>query len=1115
MFSVYKSNHIETLVDTLTEVIRDPPPSPFRREWISIQTQGIGTWLGLELSRQLGILANTLMPFPRALVEEIFKRVLGDRVPDTATFQRERLTWSVLSVLPELLHREEFKPLAGYLETDTTGLKHFQLSQRIAYLFDQYAVYRFDIVQKWERHPEAVDALAPDLRWQPYLWNALVERHGSVHLASAADLFLAALDKGNFDKDQLPTRISLFGISTLPPLYMHILSALSRFLPVHLFCLSPTREYWADLRSLKEIGRWEVDSTPGNEIEPHYFKSGHPLLSSMGRVGREFQSILEDTVDYDEPPGDLYIDPAGGDKVSVLTQIQSDILRLAERGSETTPAMAVPPGDASIVIHSCHGPMREVQVLHDQLLDILESDPCIDPHDVIVMAPRIDEYAPLVESVFATGEKKDVIPYSISDRSVRLEEVVVEAFLSLLSLAQSRLTLQDVLDLLTLDPVHERFGLTSEDVLSGQDWLRETGVRWGMDKAHRKAEGQPELGENTWRFGLDRLLLGYALPGNGTDLFQGTSPWDHIEGQETENLGRLMEFCQQLFSGIHQLAKEYAIPEWSALLQKLLAGLVAENTDNTYQHQSIRATLQSFAEDSGAGGFAEPVGLPVIAHLLTQMLARKPTERGFLSGGVTFCNFLPMRSIPFKVVCLLGLNDDAFPRSEPEMSFDLMQRFRRIGDRSMRNDDRYLFLEAVLSARSRLVITYTGQHIQDNGVRPPSVVVSELIDVIGEGFHICEDLPDTEPRQSLPKSAPTIVVRHPLQPFSPAYFEDAKGWLFSYSKQFHEGARALCSPKEEVPVFLAESIPMDTEQIRQVRMEDLIRFFKNPARYLLRHRLGLVFDDEVTELESREPMALAGLERHQLGEWLLDAIVGDSFPGSFYPYLRASGRLPLGRQGESTCNDLAKEIHPLAEAVNMALTQQPIPSLAVDLTVEDIRITGKIDRLQPQGRICYTYGRLQPAREIDLWITHLVLNCIARDNDPRRSKLIARGDGQPEILSLKPLGKSAGPFLCDLVNCYRQGITEPLLFFPRTSAAFARSWFKNSENPGDQAFREALKKWQPSPWHSYPAEMEDPYIHRLFGSRDPLTGENAAQRKCFEDLALLIFGPIIEAEEGE
>lgn len=1116
MFSVYKSNHIETLVDALAKVvIRDPLPSPFRREWIGIQTQGIGTWMGLELSRRLGILANTFLPFPRALVEEVFKRVLNDRVPDTAAFQRERLTWSILALLPTLLHREEFGTLDFYLRKDDTGLKRFQLAQRIAHLFDQYAVYRYDVVATWERNRDTSLNLPKDLRWQPLLWNALVAEHGPAHLASAADHFSKALQRGNFDPQKLPCRISLFGISTLPPLYMRILGALAHIVPVHLFCLSPTREYWADLRSLKEIGRLHIDPETVEEREALYYDRGHPLLTSMGRVGRDFQTILEETVDYVEPAGDLHVDPAPRSKAPLLARIQSDILNLVRRDNGTEAALAGVPDDGSIAIHSCHSPMREVQVLRDQLLEIFESDPDIDPHDVIVMAPQIDDYAPYIESVFAATQKNEAIPYSISDRSARLEAVVVEAFLAVLSLAQSRVTLQEVLDLLSLDPVHERFGLTPDETLQAQQWLRESGIRWGMDKTQRRAQGQPAFNENTWRFGLERLLLGYALPDEGKLLFNGASPYDKIEGNETETLGRTIEFCQQLFDGLRQLEQERPLSEWGPLLRKLLATLVAENAENTFQHQSVRTILQTLEEDAAAGGFHEPVSLAVIRHLLDQRLARTPSERGFLSGGVTFCNFLPMRSIPFKVVCLLGMNDGVFPRSQPKTGFDLMQRNPRRGDRSMRNDDRYLFLEALLSARARLVITYTGQSIKDNGIRPPSVVVSELIETIGEGSYSNGDQPGTKRQEPVHDPHQSLVVKHPLQPFSPRYFDGASLSLFSYSEAFLDGARALCKGKSEPGPFLAGPISLENEEVETVGLSDLIRFFQNPAAYILRHRLGILFDDDVAEPESREPMTLEGLDRHHLGEQLLGESVGGASAQRIYPLFRASGRLPLGTLGQCTYHDLLGEVAPLAEAVKNHSAGPALRPLSVDIRVAGTRITGKVDRLHGQGRLCYTFGRLYPTREIDLWITHLALNCIAPDPALMPSKLIARGPRGPEIADFRPLAENARPILADLITLYKQGLTGPLLFFPHTSAAYARKWFEVDEYRMEQAMHAALKKWRPSEWSPSPAELDDAHVRRIYGSRDPLADENQASRKMFAELALRIFGPLIEAEDKE
>lgn len=1125
---------MEHLVAALGEALQIPLPSPQMPEWIGVQTQGLGIWLGMELSRKLGIWANVYQPFPRALIERIFQTVMGAQCPDTTRFEPAVLTWSVMSLLPELLAQPEFSNLAVYMADDPTGLKRFQLARCIADVYDRYAVYRPEMVLRWEASVD--NPIEPEHRWQPILWRALVGQLGPVHVAAAAAGFFDTLRSDATATAGLPPRITLFGISTLPPLYLNVLSALPADISVNLFILNPSREYWAYIRSRREIIREVARSGAGQDAleEALYFEEGHRLLASLGRLGKEFQCLLEESADYAEPAGDLYSDPAP-DPVSgpsmgladdpsvtpsmnpepgtaaLLHQLQSDILNLRLRGPGGDPALSVETADPSVSIHACHSPMREVQVLHDRLLDVFQQDPSIAPHDVVVMVPDISEYAPVIEAVFSpVGAGESTIAYTISDQGMAGGSPVIQAFLNILRLARSRLPVQDVLDLLAMDPVREQFGLSSADMETARHWILDAGIRWGMSAEDRAAHGQPARDRNTWRFGLDRLLLGLAMPDETMALYQDSLPYAGIEGKESEILGRLVDFSETLFECLSRLRKTHTPAAWQGVCLSTLGQLVAANSDNAYQHQAVRDTLNTLVQNTAAAGLSETVGLEVVQAWLTAGFKQRPSIRGFLSGGVTFCNLLPMRSIPFKVVCLMGMNDGDYPRSKPDAGFDLMVAAPRIGDRSVRNDDRYLFLEALLSARERMMVFYVGQAIRDNTVIPPSVVVGELMDVMEEGYGV--------------KRSDLLTV-HPLHPFSPAYFQTDAVNQFSYSKEYLAGARALSGSRREKTPFLTAPLEEDTTDeaaTDAVQLDTLIRFFNMPVDFFLRSRLGIVLQDRPDEIDSREPLTVSDLDRYQLGETLLENSLAGHDMNALLPLIRARGILPLGTPGECAIDDLVDRVAPIHQAVADAVAEDELPRLLVDLDVRGVRLTGELGDLRPTARVAYTAGGLTEKRKLALWIAHLVLNAMGdgaiRDKFPRRSVLIGRGKNGPEHYELAPIPERAGEMLADLVTVYCLGLSFPLPFFPATSHTFARVWKTSPDgdalHPALAAARQTWRGGYGRPW----AESESLGVWRVFGDIDPLTaaselpGGSQDPDFSFSALALRVFGPMIDAE---
>ncbi len=1060
-FHVHRSNRLEVLADALAGVVERPAGGVLDREPVIVQSRGMERWVSMRLAERLGVWAHPWFPFPRRFLEGVFDAVIGEA---GGRFDEETLIWSIAAALPACLGDDEFAELEGYLRDDEGGLKRLQLAGRIAQVFDQYAVYRPETVLEWEAGRGG--------SWQALLWREM----GGTHFAARSRDFLEAWAGTAERPAGVPPRVSLFGISSLPPRYMEVLAALARHVEVHAFLLGPSR-----LELTEDEAR------------------GHPLLASMVRQGREFHEITLAAARRAGCLGegrDLFEDPGRG---SVLACLQSDILDARQGG---------PAGDdGSIVVHSCHGPMRAVEVLRDQLLDLFSDETLgLEPQDVIVMTPDIDRYAPFVEAAFMTDERgRGRIPIRIADRSVRSEHLVVDAFLAAIETLGSRMTASGLLDLLSLEPVRARFGIGAGDLERIRTWVVEAGVRWGVDAEHREAFGRPGFSENTWRFGLDRLLLGYAMPGRGRESFGGVLPYDDVEGSEADLLGRLASFADRVFGLRRDLAAPRGIAGWREALEDLLGSLIESTNLTAWQHQTIRGALARCAERAAAGGFDEPVALDAVAAHLARVLDEGRTSHNFLGGGVTFCALLPMRSIPFKVVCLLGMDDDAFPRTARSPSFDEIAADPRPGDRSSREDDRYMFLEALLSARCRLVVTYTGQSIKDNSERPPSVVVSELLDALGAGD------PEASRRR--------LVVRHPLQPFSPAYFGGGDGRLFSYSRVHWEGATALAAPRVEAPAFMREG-PLDAVESDRLQVDDLLRYFKHPTRFLLQGRIGLYVSEGEVAIDDREPDALGPLERHALGSSLLERALVHHDLADAYPAVRAAGGLPLGSVGACTYADLLPEIDELERAASGWMLGDPPDPVPVDVTVGATRLTGMLPGVWQGAQLVHGYGKFNARRLLDIWIRHLVLAAIEDPGLPSTSVLVARpGDGIRAASIVLERVDEPRSLLGDLLEVYFTGQRVALPLFPAASLAYADEWRKaehlDDRERGAAALAGASRAFRG--WRGAPGDASDAYVGRAFGRLDPLRAPGAgitsglAPEMDFARLALRVFDPLLSS----
>ncbi|MFH2130540.1 MAG: exodeoxyribonuclease V subunit gamma [bacterium] len=1081
-FHLYTSNDQLRLVTVLGEVLKaNRPAHIFEPERIVIQSLGMKRWISLRLAEQLGILAHTRFLFPNQLLNEIFQRVVTP-YPEADLFDRDMVAWKIMDLLPGELQHEAFRDLKHYLLEDgqLSQIRAFQLARKIAYLFDQYCMYRPEMIMDWDSGEKD--------GWQSDLWRSLRNNGLKIHLPALRKAFFERMADGMSHTGPFPERITVFGITSLPPLHIEVLAALSHVIDIHLYFLNPSRKYWGDIMSQTEMARGmkrQKDLSLTEEML--HMEEGNPLLASFGRTGRSFFQLLL-AGDFDRvQEQEFFCEPA---ESHLLGLIQSDMFHLVNRSGEGGLQPETRGDDRSLQIHACHSRMREIEVLHDQLQLLMSRNPALKPGEILVMAPDINLYAPLIKAVFTgAGERTPRLPFSIADRNYYQESRVIQWFLKLLALSGSRFRISEILDLLEAEAILTRYDLRSSDVTLLQDWLASVNIRWGIDQAHKEAAGTPRIHQNTWEFGLDRLLLGLAMPDEGIP-YQGILPFDRIEGSQGILLGKFLCLFSDLRSLVQSaqgndgsdkadrgsllLDKPRSLNEWKDYLNRMVGTFFAEQEAWDDELQVLRDVFHGLTKIQAQSGFTRKVDFEVIHDYLSQELEQGATGFGFLGAGITFCSMLPMRSIPFRVVALLGLNEQSFPRQSQPLSFDRMAMHPRLGDRSIKEDDRYLFLEAIISARDTLYISYIGQSIKDNSTIPPSALVSELIQYLeamgGKG------------ENSLPGQ---VITRHPLQAFNPTYFAgDTR--LTSFSGDNLDAARILLkgASRKQAP-FISE-IPEPDDRWKTVTIEQLVSFFDNPCRYLLKQRLGLSLADESDVVEETEPFQLSGLDKYALDQMLVDSQLLNHPPEAVLGYIQATGVLPPETVGRVFFNQEQESATRFVEILKPYLEKAPLSPLAVDLALGRFQIQGKIDPVRPAGLIRYRFARIKTKDRIASWLEWLLFNHLVPDTGARQSILVGLNQtGAIQILTANPV-ENPETHLNALLEIYWAGLRRPLPFFPQSSAAYVEAL--TGKTP-EKAMSQALKKWVGSDLYG---EQDDPAFARCFGHTQPLNDAFAA-----------------------
>ncbi len=1051
MLYLHQSNRLEALAEVLAEVLAEPLPAPLQAETVVVQNPGVAAWLKLQIAERLGVCANVRFPLPGRLLWELFRSSL-DGLPEHDAFDPETLAWRIFDRLAELDDEPCWTPLRDYLQ-DGDERSRYELAQRIAVTFDRYSLYRPDWIRGWESGQER--------HWQAALWRVLAEETPD-HWLNVRERWVRSLAAGRIDPTRLPPRVSLFNPGSLSPAYLDTLARLAAVAEVHVLHLNPCREYWGDI----------LPAGRGTEPPDVY---GHSLLASWGRPARDFLELL---LNYDPQEVERYAGSGGG---TLLGQVQDEILELRERApAEDFNA------DGSIEVHACPGALREVEILHDRLLGLFDRCRALVASDIMVLAPDLERYAPHIDAVFGAAPGRLAIPFHVADRGPR--DPLIQGLLDSLDLCTGRLEAERALDLLEAPAVQRRFGLVPADLPQLRRWLIESGVRWAADGAQRAQMGLPATEPHSWRDGLQRLLLGYALPESPPEPCLGIMPCGDSEGQTAELLGRFAEFAEALLAWRDALCGARTVAQWAALLLRFIDGFFDPDSESAAALAAIRRGLQAMAEAaSRAHLLARPVGFRIVRLALERSLdAQGPGATG---GGVTFARLSHWRALPARVIALIGMHDGAYPRAEPAAGFDRMAREPRLGDRHRRHDDRYAFLDQLLAAREVFYLSYQGLDPRDGRELPPSILVSELLNYLDRAYRGAQDRAPSR----------VLTLRHPLQGFSPRYFNNAEGdnapGLFSYAAHYCAALQGAGGAAENAVFFDAPLAEAEPDR-RSLSLEELLRFYRNPCRYLLQQRLSIRLPGAEEALDTDEPFALAPLARHALQNTVLaERLRGRALP-ELIPALQQQVALPHGRIGEYCLHHQVLQpaeafyqgLRPLARADRL----EPLP---FDLAVEGWSLSGTLSGLSAGGFLGYRLGRLSGIDALKLWLHHLVLQVLAPAGVEPRSRWVAAD----QVLALAPVS-GARERLAELLALYWEGLHQPLHYFPRASYAYARSPRRDQA----AALRAAKREWLGNDRRA--GEGEDVYYRLGLRGLTPLD-------EAFERCALRIYRPFLDSCE--
>ncbi len=1052
---LHRAERADTLVAALGRMLSSPLDDPFAIEIVCVPTPGVERWMSQSLAHQLGtggfedgVCIGVDFPSPRRLIRRIVTAVAPD-APEEDPWDPQRAVWPLLRVIDASRGEEWAALLWAYLGDRGSGSdpvragRRWSTARRLTELFARYAAVRPQMIARWRSgcDGDADGAPLPAHRvWQAELWRRL---RAELDAPDPVEQLAAVAEqlRSRSTTLELPERLSLFGATRLDPQHVQILAALAREREVHLWLPHPSPILWSAMAEdpLPPARLREADRSDAR-VE-------HRLLGYLGRDSRELQLTLA-AATADHPPVHRHHPGPPTTDTSVLARLQADLADNRRLGDPERPVLD--PDDDSITFHASHGPDRQVEVLREILVGLLADDPTLEPRDIVVMCPDIERFAPLVASTFGldTAESEAEHPghrlrVRLADRSLRQVNPLLAVVSRLVGLAEARVTAEALLDLCALAPVSRRFGFRAEDLDRLHALVGAAGIRWGLDDAHRARFGMGGFRQNTWAAGIDRLLLGVAMDETDEHFIGTTLPLDDVDSSDVELVGRLAECLARITAVVQDCQRRHPVETWMELFKRALAELTSVSPVDGWQLSHAYATLSRLAADAEVdaptGGGPVELALAEVAALLADAFRGRPTRANFRTGTLTMCTMLPMRSVPHRVVCLLGLDDGVFPRAARPDGDDLTVDHPWVGDRDPRSEDRQLLLDAITSARERLVVVYAGMDPRSGKALAPAVPISELRHAV-----------DGTVRGPEGGAASALTVEHPLQPFDARNFAPGlvrRGRTLSFDRAALRAVQIAARPRTPVAPLRLRLPAVDAGW--QPTLADLMRFFSHPLKALLRDRAQLSsWPDPVPD--EQIPIELNGLDQWAIGDRLLRQHLRGQPLESLVAAEWRRGSLPPRAFGQRTIDEVASQVRQVATIAATAVTTTPDRhEIAVDIAGD--RFTGSIGEVHGDRIVRISYSALSAKARLHGWIELLALTAAYPDRSWQAEVIGRRGRS---VLGPVP-GRWAELVLADLIEVQRIGLSEPIPFAVRSSAEYAEKRFRNRSL---EQFRGLLEK---------------------------------------------------------
>lgn len=959
---------LDEVIDRAAEFL-SRPVDLFARQRIVVPTAGAKAWLTAELAQRLGaspaadgtragdgIVAGVDFSYPGTI-----SSLISDATrPDADPWDVDRLTFTILSVLVG-------DPDYEHVVTQAGG--PLLAARRIADRFDHYHFRRPGMILEWEHdkarlspeadaHGDPVEkTLADRDRWQFELWRKVRLKIGEQSPPA----------RENEAQGGGPEAVLVAGLQGLS---LHQINLLTRLAEIPSVCGTPCevgvllvhpspplREAWAgnappvSKNKAASPRRSDPESTPGVD----------PLVDAWLRGTRESQWLLASQGLLPQH-ADAAIQAALAADAPLLARLKHTVAT----GHAIVPDAAAArftPSDQSVRIHRCHDLGRQAEVLHDAILHAFREVPDLAPHEVVILSPQIASLAPHLEAVFnrdvagRSGEGNQVklhLPLIVADRGIREVSRGAELLAALVELLDSRCSVDSMLAVAAHTLVLAHFGLDEKSLEVWHRCIERTKIRWGLDAARRGRAGldQPELTAHTWRLGLERTLLGAVMPdGAPAPVLGGVVPLPAVAAADVTALAPLVTIVGIIDDLDRAVVERQPVGRWCDLLEQALGQLAgAESDELAVPLRELDRLRQAAAAARGDSPADVAVPWHDLKTILTATLTAPVGRQPLRTGVITATSLIPLRGVPFRVVCLAGYDDDAIAPREGD-SDDLADRQQLLGDRDRGLEVRRELLDCLLAAQDRLVVTCTGMDVKNNKTLPLVTPLAEFTDFVGR-----HGVPT---REHAGEHLSAIEIVHPRHACSRGNFVGGAAGVLETAEPWSHDAAALAAaealgqePERRTATSAGPAAP--TPAIPEViDLAWLAEFMHDPLWPYVRKTLGInPWREDDLSTPATLPLELETFEKRRLrDDYIARLLVTDdqaAFAKAWAADVTTNGDVPVlgfGAAAVAEITQFSAALLTLAEDEGVPLYEAQPKDIA--LSLDGVRLTGRIERWHP------------------------------------------------------------------------------------------------------------------------------------------------------------------------